>query len=212
MLVIIGARGYAKVVVDIAVRRGYKEIVFLDDDESIKSCMGYPVIGKLCMAKKYSDSDFFVAIGNPITRERIYNKLTEEGMHLVTLIHPNAIIAENVLIGIGSVVMAGVVINSDCEIGKGCIVDTGATVDHDDLIEDFVHVAVGSHLAGMVCVGRRTWIGAGAVVSNNIKISADCMIGAGAVVIKDIEIAGTYVGVPAKRIKGIYFISESAES
>lgn len=204
-LVIVGARGYAKVVVDIAIRCGYEDIIFLEDDESMKACMGYPVVGNLCLAKEYSDSDFFIAVGNPITRERIYNKLLADGMHFVTLIHPNAVIAEAVSIGIGSVVMAGAVINSDSRIGNGCIVDTGSTVDHDDLIEDFVHVAVGSHLAGMVHIGRRTWIGAGAIVSNNVNICGDCMIGAGAVVIKDIDVAGTYAGVPVRRINGVYF-------
>lgn len=205
-IVIIGAVGYGKVVADIAQRCGYTEIVFLDDNESLKACMGYPVVGKLCTAVEHSDSDFFVAIGNPITRERIQNMLIEEGLHLVTLIHPNSIIAQVVSIGIGTVVMAGAVINSDSKIGKGCIIDTGSSVDHDDVIGDFVHVAVGSHLAGKVSVGERTWIGAGAIISNDVSICEDCMIGAGAVVIRNIDIKGTYVGVPVKRIKDSYFI------
>ena len=49
-------------------------------------------------------------------------------------------------------------------------------------------------------VSENTWIGAGATVSNNVNICADCMIGAGAVVIKNIEEPGTYVGVPARKI------------
>lgn len=45
----------------------------------------------------------------------------------------------------------------------------------------------------------------GVIVSNDISICEDCMIGAGAVVVKNIDIPGTYVGVPAKRIKEPYF-------
>ena len=52
-------------------------------------------------------------------------------------------------------------------------------------------------MAGGVQIGDKTWIGAGAVVSNHVKIAPDCMIGAGAVVVKDILVAGTYVGGPA---------------
>ena len=36
-IVIIGASGHGKVIADIAVRNGYEEIVFLDDNESIKA-------------------------------------------------------------------------------------------------------------------------------------------------------------------------------
>ena len=61
-------------------------------------------------------------------------------------------------------------------------------------------MAVGAHLAGSVEVGEASWIGAGAIVNNNLCICGNCMIGAGAVVLKDIKEAGIFVGVPAKRI------------
>lgn len=198
-LLIIGASGHGKVVADIAVHCGYKDIAFLDDDESLKSCLNYPVIGISMDIEKYIDADFFVAIGNPKTREKVQRKLA--GMNIVSLVHPDAVIAPDVAIGKGTAVMAGAVINPGSVIGEGCIINTGATVDHDNRIEDFVHVSVGCHLAGTVTVGKSTWIGVGAVVSNNVNICGGCTIGAGAVVIKDISEPGTYVGVPAKRIE-----------
>lgn len=207
-LVIIGAVGYGKVVADIAELSGYTEIVFLDDNRSIKNCMGYPVVGTLDVVDDHLKSDFFVAIGNPITREKVHHMLLDKKTHLATLVHPNAVIAKNVSVGKGTVVMAGAVINSDSKIGQGCIVDTGSSIDHDNLIGNYVHVSVGSHLAGTVHIGNSTWIGAGATVSDNISICEDCMIGAGAVVIKNIEIAGTYAGVPVKKINSPYFTKE----
>ena len=195
-LVIIGASGHGKVIADIAVRNGYENIVFLDDDEDVRECAGFPVIGKTCEARNI-DGDKIVAIGNAKIRERIQSELE----NVVTLIHPAAVISRRVEISEGSVVMAGVVINSDAVIGKGCIINTGASVDHDCKIEDFAHISVGAHVAGTCCISRRTWIGAGATVSNNVNIYGDCMIGAGAVVIKDIDKPGTYVGSPARKIK-----------
>lgn len=50
-------------------------------------------------------------------------------------------------------------------------------------------------------VGARTWIGIGAVVSNNLEIGSDCMIGAGAAVVRDLPGKCTAVGVPARVIK-----------
>ena len=192
-LVIIGASGHGKVIADIAVKNGYEDIVFLDDDENVKECAGFPVVGKTCEAVKMA-GDKIVAIGNPKVRERIQ----EEVGRVITLIHPDAVISRRVEIGEGSVIMAGAVINSDVVVGKGCIINTGASVDHDCVLGEYVHVSVGSHLSGTVNVGKGTWIGAGATVSNNVNICGDCMVGAGAVVIRDIEKPGTYVGVPAR--------------
>lgn len=193
-LIIIGASGHGKVVADIAALNGYKDIVFLDDDENIKECAGYHVIGKSTEA---SDGEVFVAVGNAETRKRLMELYKDRVLPL--LIHPNAVVADGVEIGNGTVVMAGAVINPGAQIGKGCIINTSSSVDHDCILEDFCHVSVGAHLSGTVVVGMGTWIGAGATVINNVNICAGCMIGAGAVVIKDINEPGTYVGVPAKK-------------
>ena len=194
-IVIIGASGHGKVIADIAVKNGYEEIFFLDDNESLTECAGFPVVGKTCKAMDM-DGEKIVAIGDAKIRENIHGKLS----NIVSLIHPDAVISRRVEIGNGSVVMAGAVINSDTVIGEGCIINTGSSVDHDCKIGSFSHISVGSHIAGTVQIGCRTWIGAGATVSNNINICANCMIGAGSVVIRNIENAGIYVGVPAKEI------------
>lgn len=196
-LAIIGASGHGKVIADIARRIGYSEIVFFDDDESIHECGGYPVVGKSSEAGTI-DVNVIVGIGNAGVRERIQESVDEN--KIVTLIHPDAVVADDVVIDAGTVVMAGAVINPGTHIGKGCIINTCSSVDHDCTVGDYVHVAVGSHLCGTVTVGDGTWIGAGATVSNNISICSDCMIGAGAVIVNDIKKSGTYVGVPAKRV------------
>lgn len=201
-LLIIGASGHGKVVADIAIKTNkWKCISFLDDDESIKTCLGLKVVGKSADAFIYkSEADFFVAIGNNATREKIQENLEVEGLSIVSLIHPNATIGSDVEIGIGSVVMAGVIINSSSKIGKGCILNTSCSIDHDNVIEDYVHISPCSCLAGTVRVGKGSWVGIGSVISNNINICSSCKLGAGAVVVKDITEVGTYVGVPVRRI------------
>lgn len=199
-LVIIGASGHGKVVADIAKKNGYGPIVFLDDNEAVKDCGGYAVAGKCCSFTDY-DCDIFVAIGNPTVREKFLKELEKHGKNIPVLVHPGAIVAENSAIGNGTVIAAGAVVNPCAVIGKGCIINTCASVDHDCAVADYVHVSVGAHVAGTVSIGLRTWIGAGATVSNNVNICADTMVGAGAVVVKDILEKGTYVGVPARKIK-----------
>ena len=200
-IVIVGAGGHGKVIADIAKQNKYDHILFLDDDEEVTHCGEHPVVGKTDMYDHYLDCDFIVAIGNGAIREKIQSKLRNNGIHIVSLIHPKAVVAEDVKIGMGTVVMAGAIVNSGTVIGEGCIINTASSVDHDNRIDNFAHISVGSHLAGTVHVGQSTMIGAGAVVSNNVNICGNCMIGAGAAVVKDIKKSGTYIGVPARLMK-----------
>lgn len=201
-LLIIGASGHGKVVADIALKMNrWKMIAFLDDNEDLKESLGLQVIGKSANAIKYvEDSDVFVAIGNNATREKVMTQLDSAGVVIPVLVHPNAVTGEQVELGAGTVVMAGAVINSCTRIGKGCIINTGATIDHDNVIEDYVHISPGVNIAGTVEIGKGTWLGIGSKVSNNVNITSRCIVGAGAVVVKDITAPGTYVGVPARRI------------
>lgn len=192
-LIIIGASGHGKVVADIAALNGYKDIVFLDDDDSVKECAGYPVIGKSTEAP---DGEVFVAVGNAETRKRLMELYKDRTQPVLS--HPNAVVAGDVVIGSGTVVMAGAVINPGARIGRGVIVNTSSSIDHDCSVGDYSHVSVGAHLCGTVRVEDSVWIGAGVTVINNVNICGGCTIGAGAVVIKDINEPGTYVGVPAK--------------
>ena len=195
-LIIIGASGHGRVVADIAKKCGYDDIVFLDGNNGISTCAGYPVVGTDALVSRI-EGDLFIAVGNGQVRKKLMEKESER--RFPVLIHPSAVVADDVKIGCGSVVMAGAVINPGAKIGQGVIVNTCASVDHDCNIGDYVHVSVGAHLCGTVTVGHETWIGAGATVINNVNISGESMIGAGAVVIGDICEPGTYVGVPARR-------------
>jgi sugar O-acyltransferase (sialic acid O-acetyltransferase NeuD family) len=201
-LLIIGASGHGKVVAEIALKMNkWDSISFLDDDESIESSMGIKIVGKSSQAiELINDYDIFVGIGNNAIREKIQEDLETNGATLPVLIHPTVIVGGEVFLAPGTVVMAGAVINCSTRIGKGCIINTAATIDHDNIIGDYVHISPGSHLAGTVKVGERTWLGIGSVVSNNINITNGCTVGAGSVVVKEITEPGVYVGVPVRRV------------
>lgn len=201
-LLIIGASGHGKVIADIALKMNmWKTIAFLDDDENTKISMGIEVIGtSLDAFKNINDCDIFIAIGNNNIREKIQDKLLKAGASIPVLIHPSAVIGDRVELGEGTVVMAGAVINCCTKIGSGCIINTGATIDHDNYLDDYVHISPGVHTAGTVKIGKGTWLGIGSVVGNNVNITSGCKIGAGTVLVKDILEIGTYVGVPARRL------------
>lgn len=199
-VIIIGAGGHGKVIADIVLSAGNTLLGFLDDGKVGQSHVGFPVLGKQEDYVNYPNAEFLIAVGNAAARQRIAKEMA--GVRWHTAIHPTAVISKlDVIIGEGTVVMANAVINPGASIGRHCIVNTAAVVEHDNIIEDYVHISVGAKLAGVVTVGKSTWIGVGAVVKNATAICENCMIGAGAVVVKDIVEPGTYVGVPARRLQ-----------
>lgn len=197
-LVIVGAGGHGKVIADNALKNGYTDICFVDDNAT-GECMGFPIIGKCDDLENLNDgkSDFVIGIGNNVTRKLIAEK---HKVNWATIIHPSAQIAVNVSVGRGTVVMAGAVINACTTIGEHCIVNTGAIIEHDNFVGDYVHLSPGIKLGGTVGIGELTHIGIGASIVNNVSVCAGCTVGAGAVVVRDIRERGIYIGVPVRKI------------
>ncbi|MBO5341830.1 MAG: acetyltransferase [Lachnospiraceae bacterium] len=199
-LMILGAGGYGRVIAECAELSGqYSEFVFLDDVEPTEQ-LSYPYYGKLDKVYDYVDEyDIAIAIGDGRIREFWITELEKKGANLPNIIHPNATVSPGAKLGIGTVVMPGAVINTGTLIGKGVIVNTASSIDHDCIVGDYCHVAVGAHLCGTVILDTHIWVGAGSIVIQNIRVCKDCILGAGTVIVKDIDVAGTYVGVPGVR-------------
>lgn len=189
-VVIIGAGGHGKVIADIVRASGDEMVGFLDDDLDRKP------LGPISDYSKY-DLEFVIGIGNADVRE----ELSSLPCKWYTAVHPSAVISPETVIGEGTVIMPNAVVNAGSIIGQHCIVNTGAIVEHDNRIDDFAHISVGVRMGGTVHIGKKTWVGIGATVINNINICDNCIIGAGAVVIRDILKKGTYIGIPARMIK-----------
>ena len=195
-MILYGASGHAKVIIDILKKKGVKVSAILDDDINVSALNGY----KVTHVSKFSNTreDFIISIGDNKTRKYIVDK---SSIDFGQAIHPKTVIDNSANIDIGSVIMAGVVINADTKIGKHCIINTSATVDHDCVLEDFVHISPNATLCGGIKIGLGTQVGAGAVIIPNLKIGKWCSIGAGAVVISDVPDGATVVGNPARLIK-----------
>ena len=198
-LIIIGAGGHGKVIADIALKIGYSDIFFVDDCTT-GDCMGFPIIGTSADTEKLNDgaTDFIIGIGSNTVRKIISRKYN---LNWATLVHPSAQIAVKTSLGKGTVIMANAVVNAGADIGKHCIINSGAVVEHDNILGDYVHISPRSALGGTVRIGAETHIGIGATLINNVSVCESCIIGAGAVVVKNINDSGTYVGVPARKIK-----------
>ena len=193
-LYLYGASGHAKVVMDIAKCANINVPCLIDDNPNVNELDGLPVV--------HSVEDFtplIITIGDCQIRRKIVEKLV--GRDYLTVVHPKAILADNVKLGSGTVVMAGAILNPFVEIGNHCIINTGASVDHDCLIHDYVHIAPHCTLCGEVEVGEGSWVGAGTSVIQGIQIGKNCFIGAGSVVVHNIPDGTLCYGNPCRVIK-----------
>ncbi len=191
-----GASGHSKVVIDILELNNYTVQKIYDDasqQTTITSC-------KVVKPEELDQSNqpFIISIGNNKVRQKIDGLYPN--LNYITAIHPKSIIAKNVHLDKGSVVMAGAIINPAVHIGKHCIINTGATIDHDCKIDDYVHISPNATLCGNVTIGKASHIGASSVIIQNVNIGKNVTVGAGSVVIKDIPNGKMVVGNPARII------------
>lgn len=206
-LIVIGAGGHARVLID-ALRRTNRHILFATDTDPAlegRDVFGVRVEGP---DERVFDHDpnaveLVNGVGSvaaPTNRQRVFERFTERGYPFASVVHPNAVVAESVELAEGVQVMAGAVIQAGARIGPNCLVNTGVSIDHDAVIAAHVHVAPGATLSGGVTVGETTHVGAGAVIIQQVAIGRNAVVGAGAVVVRDVPDGVTVVGVPARPI------------
>ncbi|MFM7037832.1 MAG: acetyltransferase [Planctomycetaceae bacterium] len=209
-LVVIGAGGHGRVVVDALQRLGQAaECVILDADETQHggSVLGIPIRGGdelLPALRGEGFSEFLVAIGGLRSfglRRKLFVAARRAGLSGHVLRHPASVLAESARFGEGSQFLAGAIVNACVSIGENCILNTASVVEHDCRLGADVHVAPRACLAGGVEVGDQVHIGAGAIICENLRIGARSIVGAGAVVIRDVPPDAVVAGVPAKAIR-----------
>lgn len=204
-VVVIGAGGHAKVVIELIREAGDHEVCgLLDADPSPRQVLGVPVIGDddvLPRLRSEGIAHAFVALGDNRLRVEIGRKAEAMGFSLVNAISRAAVLSPSVRLGAGVAVMAGAVVNAETCIEDMVVVNTNAGVDHDCLLGEGAHVGPGSALAGGVQIGRLAFLGVGTRTIPGVSIGEGAVIGAGACVVSDIPAYVLAYGSPARTIR-----------
>jgi len=206
-VVIYGAGGQARVLLELMDRAGICPIAGLvDDDLTLQGTKigGVPVLGPIerlsSLVRVHRIHRAVIALGRNALRRKFAEHARSAGLRLPVLIHPSAMVSPTAHLGDGTVVMAGAVVGAHARVGEMAIINTRAGVDHDCVLGDCVHVAPGATLCGNVTVGDEAFIGAGATVIPDIIIGNGAVVGAGTTVIRDVSSNTTVVGCPAREI------------
>ncbi len=209
-IVIFGASGHARVVLDIIKRMDQYEVIGIIDGSdcgSRESIFNHRILGCDEDLPRIID-DFgvdcgIIAVGDNYRRCMIHRKIIGmcPGFKLGTAVHPGASMAEDVTVGEGSVVMAGAVINSGCRIGRSCILNTNCSLDHDSEMEDFSSFAPGVTAGGNVTIATCSAISIGAIIKHGVRVGEHAVVGAGAIVMRDVPSFTVSYGQPCRVIR-----------
>jgi sugar O-acyltransferase (sialic acid O-acetyltransferase NeuD family) len=205
-IIIIGTGGFAREILCLISDLGrYEEVAcFMETDDiwaekwQNESIMGIPV-----RPRSEFDPDLYcvtIGIGNSIFREKVLNELPQNTEY-ITLIHPSVVISKWIEIGEGAIICAGSILTSQIKIGKQAQLNLHTTIGHDCEIGDFFTTAPGVNISGICNFGNHVYFGTSSAVRQNISICDNVTIGMGGMVVKNITEAGTYVGMPAKKLE-----------
>lgn len=205
---IFGTKGFAKEV-EFIIFENYgatQEVIFVAEDNS--EDLGSVINGR----KVISESEFlnvsdqvecFIAVGSPKIKRKIYNKLAyKKNISFPNLIHKTAVLDNRyVYFGFGNIICSYASLTTNIKLGNFVHINLNSTIGHDTIIEDFVTISPGVNVSGNVVLQELSYLGTNCTIIEKKTIGKDVIIGASAVVVKDLLEAGTYVGMPAKKIK-----------
>lgn len=207
-MLVVGAKGFAKEVLEILHQNNDLEnLVFYDDvNDDVHGLLynKFPVLKTMDDAIAYlktADERFCIGIGNPRLREKLNRQFINAGGRPESVISEKAEIGSYaVKIGAGCIIMGGVRISNDVSIGEGSMIYYNSVVTHDVKVGDFVEISPSVNILGRAKIGSYSHIATGAIIFPDINVGNYVVVGAGSVVTKDLPDHCTAVGIPAKVI------------
>jgi len=200
-IVLMGASGHGKDVLDAAKMQGRHVIGFTDENHDLHGTLinGVPVLGGDEWLLDHRDVQVLFSVENPPIKRKLAEFIESHNLTIASpIIHPRAFVSNEAYIGHGTVILGGSIIQPQVRVGHHVYISTVSTLGHDVIVGDFASLHPGVQIAGDVVIERGSYIGMGAKILQGLKIGEGAVVGAGAVVTKNVEPGTTVVGIPAR--------------
>jgi sugar O-acyltransferase (sialic acid O-acetyltransferase NeuD family) len=205
---IFGTKGFAKEVEFIIFDNfGHNTEVFFvaeNGNENIGSKINNrDVISESEFSKLQEMKECFIAIGNPGIKKTIFEKFkNDKNIYFPNLIHRSVVLdSRYVKMGKGNIVCPNASITTNIEIGDFVHINLSCTIGHDTIIADYVTCSPGSNISGNVYIDEMSYLGTNCTIIEKITLAKNVVVGASCLVVRDLLEPGTYVGIPARKIK-----------
>jgi sugar O-acyltransferase (sialic acid O-acetyltransferase NeuD family) len=202
------AGGFGKEVMDIARRLNlfkpqWLNIHFLDDNslESFKYGARVYKLDDLLHSGAMTRGEVVVANGEPVVREKLFNRLAANGVSMGLVVDVTTLIADTAILEPGVVVTPLCSISSDTRLKRNASVNTMSIVGHDVVIGENSVISSMVNIGGACKIGKNCYIGMGALIKESIVIGENVIIGMGSVVYNDIPNDVIAIGNPARPMR-----------
>jgi sugar O-acyltransferase (sialic acid O-acetyltransferase NeuD family) len=186
-----GGRG-AEMIIEI-IKKDPKKVVagIVDDNPSLtdKEINGVKIWGPVKMLDGMKDKfDYLVVAvaGKVEDRKRLFLEAKEKGYKFINVIHPSALIEDNVEIGQGNIIYALSRIGPFSVVGDNNLISAFTDIEHHNYLGS--HNTFGPHCStsGGVTIKDGCKFGAGIFVENDIVIGDDVKVASGSVIINNV--------------------------
>ena len=193
-------------------------LVFVDDNPPAPALNGHRVMTYAqWLAEPATSRHISLAIANSAVREKLAARCVADGVDFFDVRAANAVVMDEVQLGLGAVLSPFVTLTSNIRIGQHFHANLYSYVEHDCVIGDFVTFAPGVMCNGNVVVEDHAYIGTGAILRQGkpgepLIIGRGAMVGMGAVVTKNVAPGTTVVGNPARVMeRGVALVSSQID-
>lgn len=207
-LAIYGAGGLGRDVLILAnqindCRQLWGEIFFVDDTKNCGCFQGKRVLTfqQAEAELKKEETEFVIALGEPLYRKILREKLNDVGFRLATLVHPSVFLPSDSRIGEGCVVCNNTYISSNVILKENNIIQPFVYIGHDSMIQKDCVLSSFACVSGGCHIGKTSYIGIHASVRELVCVGNQTIIGMGSVVIKDVTNNVVVGGNPAKVLR-----------
>ena len=167
----------------------WEEVIFVDDAAKEKTFLNHRLFtfSEACDEFDRRDLEFVISVGEPIIREKLANKVEEEGFGLGILIYPRPDTPFEVTFEPGVVVMTPMIgLGSYSHFGKNVLIQGFASVGHGTYIGDNTNISCFVQISGGCHIGKNVFFGIQSVVKEGITIGDNAIIGMSAPVLRDV--------------------------
>jgi sugar O-acyltransferase (sialic acid O-acetyltransferase NeuD family) len=165
--------------------------------------LDYPILGTDAWLEQQSENlAVVVAIGNPAALRAIHTRLRQNPQRVFpNLVHPQVVGDwRRIQMEEGNIVLNAASFTTAIRMKSLNLINPGCTIAHDCELGSYNVICPGANLLGNVCLENEIYVGAGVQIRQGLRVCSQAVLGAGAVVVQNITEAGTYVGVPARKL------------
>jgi sugar O-acyltransferase (sialic acid O-acetyltransferase NeuD family) len=202
-MVIVGAKGFAKQIVEVFYQKRNSEEIFFFDNVSDTSdrLLSHKVLktfSEVEMVFSNGCKDFCLGIGSSQLRKVMAKQFVQLNGTLNTVISPYAFVSKFGVLRDGVSILTGAVIENGALIEEGALINTMASIHHDAYVGAYSEIAPGARILGGCIIEEEVFVGANAVILPKLRIGKGAVIGAGAIVTKNVDPFSVMVGNPAQ--------------